>query len=60
MSANSDSDVYCWCRMTTPRVGAWVFLGVGLSASNCSTGCANDCADSVRDYRGFRAAVVAP
>jgi hypothetical protein len=60
MSDNSDSDVYCWCRMTAPRVGAWVFGNVYDSASPCSSGCAIRCADFVRLGTVFRAAVLGP
>jgi hypothetical protein len=35
----------CWCRMTSPNLGAlWVFLVADSSSSNCSAGCASYCA----------------
>ena len=50
----------CWCKMITPRVGAWVFLYTfGSSAPSCATYCAHYCANFVWDYSDFRAAVLA-
>jgi hypothetical protein len=38
----------CWCRMTTPNIGAsWVFLRDWSSAANCAHECARYCADCV-------------
>jgi hypothetical protein len=52
------SGQYCWCRMTEPRVGAWVFRNDYDSASYCSTDCAGNCADYVRSNADLRAAVL--
>jgi len=41
--------VNCWCRMTSPRSGSWVFLYDDYGASNCSRYCAFVCALCVRD-----------
>ena len=36
---------YCWCRMTAPKTGKWIFLyGEGLSLKNdCPGLCSYDC-----------------
>jgi hypothetical protein len=51
---------HCWCRMTAPRVGAWVFRISDGSASNCSANCAYNCAGNLRSNGNFRAAVLGP
>jgi hypothetical protein len=56
----TESGQYCWCRMTAPRVGAWVFGDDIGSASNCSANCAAHCAFYVRNNAAFRAAVLGP
>jgi hypothetical protein len=50
----------CWCRMTEPREGAWVFKFGYDTASYCSTYCAYACADDIKNKAGFRAAVLGP
>ena len=40
--------VNCWCRMTSPRVGSWVFNYTNSTASACASGCANDCSNCVQ------------
>ena len=37
----------CWCRMTAPIFGAWVFLGNWHGGVQCSELCASDCAECV-------------
>jgi hypothetical protein len=59
----SGSGQYCWCRMTAPRVGAWVFAyNYSLTSySNCSESCASGgCAGNLRADADFRAAVLGP
>jgi hypothetical protein len=55
-----DDGRYCYCRMTAPREGTWVFLSAFGSATNCSSYCANDCANDVQGDANFRAAVLGP
>ncbi|MDR1071981.1 MAG: hypothetical protein LBL21_05055 [Rickettsiales bacterium] len=39
----------CWCRMTTPNLGAsWVFYYASSSAASCAYDCAGSCAYCVR------------
>jgi len=52
----------CWCKMTTPRAGAWVyysaFNGVLGPASACGMACSSACANHVQSNSNFRAAVL--
>jgi len=45
----------CWCRMTSPRAGSWVFRGDYDDASFCADACTEDClgaiAYGVDDFR---------
>ena len=34
----------CWCKMTGPRVGLWVFAFTYSTTANCANGCARHCA----------------
>jgi len=46
-SAHSASGTNCWCRMTGPRAGSWVFDWTSFTASNCANNCANACSSCV-------------
>jgi hypothetical protein len=48
----------CWCRMTTPAIGPWVFRHAHGSGADCHTGCALGCAYDVAGNASFRAAVL--
>jgi hypothetical protein len=52
--------VNCWCRMTTPALGLWVFRATYASHANCAGYCATDCAGRVSHEANFRAAVLVP
>jgi len=39
-TSNLSSGGYCWCRMTAPRLGQWVYLN---AISNCASSCAAAC-----------------
>jgi len=49
---------YCWCQMTSPKVGSWVLDGPIGTASYCAANCAFNCAGNVRSNLDFRAAVL--
>jgi len=49
---------YCWCKMTSPRAGSWVFRFGGSNASHCSSDCASNCATYVRFISEFRRAAL--
>ncbi|MDR1071816.1 MAG: hypothetical protein LBL21_04195, partial [Rickettsiales bacterium] len=43
------SNLNCWCRMTSPNLGAsWVFNYAASSAAYCAYGCAGYCAHCVQ------------
>ena len=50
---------FCWCKMTAPRAGRWVFHADSGLAGNCAEGCAFGCANYVRYDSSVRAAVLA-
>ena len=58
ISALSNSQKYCWCKMESingePAVSRWVFIYSRSSASDCASNCADNCGYSVRDYSDFR------
>jgi hypothetical protein len=62
-SATLADNKNCWCRMTSPNLGAsWVFLYVYSSAAVCAFLCAYDCAGCVQAGGAFscsRSAVLA-
>jgi hypothetical protein len=39
---------YCWCKMTYPVLGNWVYLG--SMADSCQGGCAKRCAQYSTDW----------
>jgi hypothetical protein len=48
ISNASSININCWCRMTSPNLGAsWVFLDPAGSAAGCASNCAAGCADCV-------------
>jgi hypothetical protein len=48
-TSSSADNKNCWCRMTTPHLGAsWVFSSAISPAAYCAYHCANYCADCVR------------
>ena len=49
---------YCWCKMTSPRAGSWIFYGYWSHALYCSIYCADYCAYVVLHYSDFRGAVL--
>ena len=40
---HNTAGVHCWCRITNPYVGPWVFLFTDSTAAICAINCANDC-----------------
>lgn len=36
--ADALDNKYCWCRMITPGVGPWLYVGASSTASACATG----------------------
>ena len=56
-SLTSDDNKYCWCRMISPAVSRWGYIGPITSASSCAQYCAYYCAYHVQSYSGFRSAL---
>ena len=57
VSLDTTPGQYCWCRMTIPCAAGWVFHGDKLTAADCATGCASECAAAIRSDADFRGAV---
>jgi len=55
---STNSGTNCWCKMTSPRAGSWVFDYGGGSTSYCQFNCALNCASNVRYDSGFRGAAL--
>ena len=49
---------YCWCRMLSPAISAWVAYGDIGEASGCAESCAQGCADSVLMEPVFKTAML--
>ncbi|MDR1027459.1 MAG: hypothetical protein LBL46_03530 [Rickettsiales bacterium] len=49
---------FCFCRMSWPKQGAWVFLVDYGSASDCASYCADYCANGAVGSAAFRSAVL--
>ena len=56
-SVASDDNKHCWCKMTSPVVSRWVFLGSDTSAGNCARNCAYSCAGNAQHTVPFRSAL---
>ena len=56
-SNTPDDNKYCWCRMISPAVSRWGYIGPITSASSCAQYCAYYCAYHVQSYSGFRSAL---
>ena len=56
-NTGSDDNKYCWCKMVSPAVSSWVFLGSKPTAGLCAIGCANECALDARFSSAFRSAL---
>ena len=56
-SLTSDNNKHCWCKMTSPAVSRWGYIGPITSAGDCARGCAYYCAYHVQSYSGFRSAL---
>ncbi|MDR1071409.1 MAG: hypothetical protein LBL21_02080 [Rickettsiales bacterium] len=54
-----EGGIYCWCKMTSPRVGAWVFRVSLGSNAECNSQCAMYC-DHLYFNAAFREAILAP
>ncbi|MDR1071771.1 MAG: hypothetical protein LBL21_03970 [Rickettsiales bacterium] len=49
-ASTASNSRYCWCRMTTPNLGAsWVFHYDAVSAASCAANCAHNCAYCVQN-----------
>lgn len=55
---NDNDNKYCWCRMLSPAISAWVAYGDIGEASGCAESCAMDCADSVLMEPVFKTAML--
>ena len=54
-SSTSGANKYCWCKMISPAVSArWVFYARFGSVDSCVWGCAQGCADYLKEYASFR------
>jgi hypothetical protein len=51
-------DNYCWCKMTGPLAGPWVFRGPDNSHAACLAYCAMNCAESIQSNSIIRTAVL--
>ena len=49
---------FCFCRMSWPKQGAWVFLFDSASASGCASDCAYGCAANAVNSAAFRSVVL--
>ena len=49
ISATTDENIHCWCRMITPAVSRWVYIDNSGSTDMCATYCAHDCAKLLDD-----------
>jgi len=58
-SPSTDDGSRCWCMMTAPRGGRWVFDNVIGATAGCAQLCAYFCAFYVQHNTSFRAAVLA-
>ena len=43
-TVHDDAGVHCWCRLTEPSAGPWVFFSTSLPGSGCTLTCAFACA----------------
>lgn len=49
LSSTLDDNLYCWCKLITPLVSAWVAIGQGgRTYSECAMNCAGSCATNLR------------
>ena len=51
--------INCWCAMTSPRAGRWVFMHAYGTAADCAINCAFYCGSRVRSFSTYRAAILA-
>ena len=49
ISATTDENVHCWCRIITPAVSRWVYIANQGSTDMCAIYCAQDCAKLLDD-----------
>ncbi|MBP3316284.1 MAG: hypothetical protein J6L70_01640 [Alphaproteobacteria bacterium] len=58
-SENDSSEVYCWCQMIRPLASSWVLAHrtFGMNV-NCTTGCAEKCAETFSGNADFRSAMI--
>ena len=56
----SSAVMSCWCRMTYPRVGAWIFHATHSTHHNCRHFCTTDCQVAIMYLPASRAAILAP
>ncbi|MCQ2581759.1 MAG: hypothetical protein MJ170_02135 [Alphaproteobacteria bacterium] len=47
--SQSDTGIYCWCKMTEPAVSRWVFEGIRDDEIYCASICADACGTYVMD-----------
>ena len=55
--ATSNANLYCWCKMTSPAVSRWVFVGSTGGSDYCANTCAAQCANFARSNAIFRSAL---
>lgn len=51
-STTSDSNVNCWCKMTSPAVSKWVWVAKSGTAGECLNVCAYSCAYGIANVSG--------
>ena len=57
ISANSDDNKHCWCKMVSPAVSSWVFSYSPAAAGSCAYNCASTCASNARNSSAWRSAL---
>ena len=55
---SGNSNTYCWCRIISPAVSAWIAYGDLEDAEYCLESCARECADSVFLRPVFKSAML--
>ena len=56
-SSSNDANKYCWCKMTSPAVSRWGFVGETTSAGACAYRCADACASYAQYDSALRSAL---
>ena len=51
---------YCWCKMTSPRAGRWVYIHNPMaSVIECERSCARFCVERIQTNASIRATILA-